>query len=75
MNYLGVGASPGTVPVYHSTDPKVLDRRVRVAELVLRCLILGLGILAAMLVGTDSEVHEIFSIQKKATFKDMKALV
>ncbi|KAI4298796.1 hypothetical protein L6164_032313 [Bauhinia variegata] len=75
MSYLGVGVSPGTVPVYHSTNLKALDRRVRIVELVLRCVILGLGLLAAVLVGTDTQVKEIFSIQKKAKFTDMKALV
>ena len=75
MSYLGVGVSPGTVPVYHSTNLKVLDRRVRIAELVLRCVILGLGVLATVLVGTDTQVKEIFSFQKKAKFTDMKALV
>lgn len=75
MSYLGVGVSPGTVPVYHNTNLKVLDRRIRITELVLRCVILGLGVLAAVLIGTDSQVREIFSIQKKAKFTDMKALV
>ena len=75
MSYLGVGVSPGTVPVYHSTNLKVLDRRIKIAELVLRCVILGLGVLAAVLVGTDSQVKEFFSFQKKAKFTDMKALV
>ncbi|OIW13855.1 hypothetical protein TanjilG_31744 [Lupinus angustifolius] len=73
MNYLGVGISPGTVPVYHNT--KVLDRRIRITELVLRCVILALGVLAAVLIGTDSQVREIFSFQKKAKFTDMKTLV
>lgn len=75
MNYLGVGVSPGNVPVYHGTNLKVVDRRVRLAELVLRCVICGLGILAAVLVGTDTQVKVIFTIQKKAKFTDMKALV
>ncbi|XWS15461.1 hypothetical protein CRYUN_Cryun34aG0002800 [Craigia yunnanensis] len=75
MNYLGVGVSPGNVPVYHGTNLKVIDRRVRVAELVLRCVICGLSVLAAVLVGTDTQVKEIFSIQKKARFTDMKAIV
>lgn len=74
-SYLGVGISPGTVPVNHSTNVKVFDRRIRITELVLRCVILGLGVLAAVLVGTDSQVKEFFSIQKKAKFTDMKALV
>ncbi|GMI72668.1 CASP-like protein 2B2 [Hibiscus trionum] len=75
MSYLGVGVSPGNVPVYHGTNLKVIDRRVRLTELVLRCLICGLSVLAAVLVGTDTEVKEIFTIQKKARFTDMKALV
>lgn len=74
-SYLGVGVSPGTVPVYHGSNLKVIDRRVRLAELILRCLICGLSILSAVLIGTDSQVREIFSIQKKAKFTDMKALV
>lgn len=75
MSYLGVGVGPGNVPVYHESNLKVVDRRVRIAELVLRCLICGLGVLAAVLVGSDTQVKEIFSIQKKAKFTDMKALV
>lgn len=75
MSYLGVGVSPGSVPVYHGTVMKVVDRRIRLVELVLRCVICGLGVLAAVLVGTDTQVREIFSIQKKAKFTDMKALV
>ncbi|KHN40811.1 CASP-like protein [Glycine soja] len=74
-SYLGVGVSPGNVPVYHSTNVNVLDRRIKITELVLRCVILGLGVLAAVLVGTDSEVKEFFSFQKEAKFTDMKSLV
>ncbi|OIV91854.1 hypothetical protein TanjilG_17846 [Lupinus angustifolius] len=73
MSYLGVGVSPGIVPVYHNT--KVFDKRIRITELVLRFLILGLGVLAVVLIVTDSQVKEIFSFQKKAKFTDMKALV
>ncbi|KAK6932845.1 Casparian strip membrane protein domain [Dillenia turbinata] len=75
MSYLGVGVSPGNVPVNHGTILRVIDRRVRLAELVLRCLICLFGVLAAVLVGTDAEVKEIFSIRKKAQFTNMKALV
>ncbi|XP_057499354.1 CASP-like protein 2B1 [Actinidia eriantha] len=75
MSYLGVGVSPGNVPVYHGSNIKVVDRRVRITELVLRCLICSLGLVAAVLVGSDTQVKEIFSIQKKAKFTDMKALV
>ncbi|XP_042516475.1 CASP-like protein 2B1 [Macadamia integrifolia] len=72
---IGVGVSPGNVIVYHGSNLKGVDRRVRVAELVLRCIICGLGVLAAALVASDTQVREIFSIQKKAKFTDMKALV
>ncbi|XP_061339855.1 CASP-like protein 2B1 [Gastrolobium bilobum] len=75
MSYLSVGVSPGTVPVYHSSNLKVLDRRVRIAELVLRFVTLGLGVLATVLVCTDTQVKEFFSFQKRAKFTDMKALV
>ncbi|XP_065853752.1 CASP-like protein 2B2 [Euphorbia lathyris] len=75
MSYLGVGISPGNVPVYHGSDLKVIDRRVRLAELILRCLICGLGVASAVLIATDTQVREIFSIQKEARYTDMKALV
>ncbi|KAI3718602.1 hypothetical protein L6452_19480 [Arctium lappa] len=75
MSYLGVGVSPGNVPVYHGTDLKVVDQRVRLAELILRAVICVLALVAVVLVATDSQVQEIFTIQKKAKFTDMKALV
>lgn len=75
MSYLGVGVSPGNVPVYHGSNLKVIDRSVRIAELVLRCMITGLAILSAALIGSDTQVKEIFSIQKRARFTDMKALM
>ncbi|MED6212363.1 hypothetical protein PIB30_082533 [Stylosanthes scabra] len=75
MSYLGVGVSPGTVPVYHSTSLKLLDKRIKIAEMVLRFMILGLGVLAVVLIGTDSQVRVFFSFQKKAKFTDDKALV
>lgn len=75
MNYLGVGVSPGNVPVSHGSNLRVIDRRVRIAELILRCVICGLAIVAAVLIGTDTQVKEIFTIRKKAKFTDMKALV
>ncbi|KAF8414240.1 hypothetical protein HHK36_002240 [Tetracentron sinense] len=71
----GVGVSPGNVAVYHGSNLMVVDRRVRVVEVVLRGVICGLGVVAAVLVGFDTQVKEIFSIQKKAKFTDMKALV
>ncbi|KAH6775903.1 hypothetical protein C2S52_013464, partial [Perilla frutescens var. hirtella] len=73
MSYLGVGVSPGNVPVY--SNLKVCDKRVRLVELVLRCLICAFAVISAVLVGTDAQVKEIFTIRKKAKFTDMKALV
>lgn len=75
MSYVGVGVSPGNVAVYHSSKLKVIDRRVRIAEVVLRCVICAFAILAALLVGTDTQVKEIFTIRKEAKFTDMKALM
>lgn len=75
MSYLGVGVSPGTVPVYHGSNLKVVDRRVRIIEVVLRCVVCGLAVLAAVRIGTDTQVKEIFTIRKEANFTQMKALV
>lgn len=75
MSYLGLGVSPGTVPVYHGTKLRVLDRRVRITELALRGVSLSLGVLAIVLVVTDTQTREFFTIQKKAKFTDMKASV
>lgn len=75
MSYLGVGVSPGNVPVHHGSDLKVFDRKVRLGELILRCVICVLALLAAVLIASDTQVKKIFSIQKKAQFTDMKALV
>ncbi|KAL5708135.1 hypothetical protein ACHQM5_018963 [Ranunculus cassubicifolius] len=56
MNTGGVlGVSPGNVPVYHGSNMKAVDRRLRILEVVLRCVICGLGALAAVLVGTDKQ--------------------
>uniref|UniRef100_A0A1D1ZJP7 CASP-like protein n=1 Tax=Anthurium amnicola TaxID=1678845 RepID=A0A1D1ZJP7_9ARAE len=72
----GVGVSPKNVPVlYRGGNMKVVDKRVKVAEVVLRCLICCLGVVAAALVGTDKQVKRFFSVEKKARFTDMKALV
>ncbi|XLS74212.1 hypothetical protein HN51_031077, partial [Arachis hypogaea] len=64
MSYLGVGVSPGTAPMYHSTNLKLLDKRIKIAELVLSCSY-----------GTDSQVKVFFSFEKEAKFTDVKALV
>lgn len=70
-----LGISPGNVPVYHGSRVKVVDRRLKIAEVVLRCLIIGLGVLTAALIGSDTQVRRIFTVEKKAKFTDMKALV
>nr|XP_043636821.1 CASP-like protein 2B1 [Erigeron canadensis]XP_043636822.1 CASP-like protein 2B1 [Erigeron canadensis] len=73
MSYSSVGVSPGNG---NAGDTKlVVDRRLRVAELILRSAIFGLALVAALLVATDIQVKEIFTIQKKAKFTDMKSLV
>jgi len=74
MSYLGVGVSPGNVPG-STTKMKLIDRKVRITELILRCLVCVLALVAAILIATDVQVREIFMIQKKAKFTDMKALV
>ncbi|KAG1342160.1 CASP-like protein 2B1 [Cocos nucifera] len=72
----GVGVSPGNVPVYYGGGHlKAVERRVKVVEVVLRWVIFGLGVLAAALVASDTQVTTIFSLEKKAKFTDMKALV
>ncbi|KAH9618313.1 hypothetical protein KSS87_000830 [Heliosperma pusillum] len=65
-------SSPGIVAVYHA---RVGEKRVKMAELVIRILILGLGVVAAVLIVSNTELQLIFSITKKAKFTDMKALV
>ncbi|XP_057731709.1 CASP-like protein 2B1 isoform X2 [Arachis stenosperma] len=54
---------------------KLLDKRIKIPELVLRFMILGLGVVAAVLIGTDSQVKVVFSFEKEAEFTDVKALV
>lgn len=75
MSYLGIGVSPGDVPVHHGNNLKVIEKRVRITELILRCLNLGLAVVGAVLIGTDSQVKVIFSVKKEAKFTDMKVLV
>lgn len=75
MSYLGVGVSPGNVPVYHGTDLRTVDRKLRLAELILRSVVCVLALASVLLIAIDSQVQEIFTIKKKAKFTDMKALV
>jgi len=72
---LGLGVSLGNVPMYHGTKLKVLDRKVRITELMLKCVSRSLRVVAIVLMVIDSQVKEFFSFQKKAKLTDMKALV
>lgn len=72
MSFLGVGISPGNVA---GAKMKLIDRKVRLTELILRCSVCALALIAALLIATDVEVKEIFTIRKKAKYTDMKALV
>ncbi|PKA58200.1 CASP-like protein [Apostasia shenzhenica] len=54
---------------------RAAERRLRAGELALRIAVLGLGLTAAALVGSDSQVRRIFSLEKRARFTDMKVLV
>ncbi|KAL8137269.1 hypothetical protein V2J09_003270 [Rumex salicifolius] len=65
------------VPVNHSRPKKpiVFEKRLRLAELILRVSICGSSALAALIVATDSQVREIFSVQEKATYRVMKSFV
>lgn len=70
------GVSPGTVPVYYGGgELRAMERRLKVAELVLRCATTVFGVLTAALTGSNAQTREFFSLQRKARFTDMKALV
>ncbi|XP_074579175.1 CASP-like protein 2B2 [Curcuma longa] len=70
------GVSPGTVAVYYAGgELRAVERRLKAAELVLRCAITLFGVLTAALIGSNTQTREFFSVEKKAKFTDMKALV
>ncbi|CAH2078884.1 unnamed protein product [Thlaspi arvense] len=75
MSYLGVGVSPGNITVYHGGKMKLIDRRLRLTELLLRCSVTVLALIALIVVVTDTQVKHIFTIEKTAKYTDMKALV
>ncbi|KAL1194682.1 CASP-like protein 2B1 [Cardamine amara subsp. amara] len=54
---------------------KLIDRRLRPTELLLRCSISVLALLSLILIVTDTQVKTIFTIEKRAKYTDMKALV
>lgn len=72
-NVVGMGLSPGNVPVNHGVHLK--NVRVRATELLLRLGVCVLGLLAVTLIVTDSQVREFFTMRKKAKFTSMKSLV
>jgi hypothetical protein len=70
------GVSPGNVPVcYYGRVPVALERRVRAAEVFMRCAACGFAVLAAALLSTDRQSRVFFSIQKVARYTDMQSLV
>ncbi|KAK8446585.1 hypothetical protein SEVIR_9G509900v4 [Setaria viridis] len=73
------GVSPGNVPVCYygpaGRVPAALERRVRAAELFLRCATCGLAVLAAALLGADRQTRIFFSMEKEARYSDMQSLV
>ncbi|XP_009136766.1 CASP-like protein 2B1 [Brassica rapa] len=75
MSYSGVGSSPGNVAVSHGGKMKLIDRRLKLTELLLRCSATALALLALILIVTNTQVKQIFTIEKRAKYTDMKALV
>ncbi|CAG7888059.1 hypothetical protein HID58_001898 [Brassica napus] len=75
MSFLGVGISPGNVAVYHGGKMKLIDRRLRLTELLLRCSVTALAFLGLILIVTDTQVKQIFTIEKRAKYTNMKSLV
>ncbi|KAL0921725.1 hypothetical protein M5K25_008826 [Dendrobium thyrsiflorum] len=65
------------VQIYYSVKGKTmaLERKLRVGEMVLRLVVLGLGVTAVALLVSASQVRTFFSLEKKARFSDMKVLV
>ena len=54
---------------------KVVDRRLRLTELLLRCSVTALAFLGLILIVTDTQVKKIFTIEKRAKYTNMKSLV
>ncbi|KAJ4912392.1 CASP-like protein 2B1 [Raphanus sativus] len=76
MSYLGVGISPGNVAVYHGGGKmKLIDRKLRQTELLLRCSVTALALLGLIMIVTDTQVKQIFTIEKRAKYTNMKSLV
>uniref|UniRef100_A0A0A9CRF0 CASP-like protein n=1 Tax=Arundo donax TaxID=35708 RepID=A0A0A9CRF0_ARUDO len=73
------GVSPGNVPVCYygpaGRVPASLERRLRAAEVFMRCAAFGLAVLAAALLGVDRQTRVFFSVEKVARYTDMRSLV
>ena len=54
---------------------KLIDRKLKLTELLLRCSATALALLALILIVTNTQVKQIFTIEKRAKYTDMKALV
>ncbi|XP_047317690.1 CASP-like protein 2B1 [Impatiens glandulifera] len=70
-----IGAAGAGAAEDNSGKFKEIDGRVRIAELVLRFGICATAIVAFVLIMTDTQVREFFTIQKTAKFSDMKSLI
>ncbi|CAF2231962.1 CASP-like protein 2B1 [Brassica rapa] len=75
MSYLGIGISPGNVASYHGGKMKLIDQRLRLTEVLLRCSVSVFALLALILMVTDTQVKRIFVVEKRAKYTDMKSLV
>ncbi|KAJ3674010.1 hypothetical protein LUZ60_006002 [Juncus effusus] len=60
---------------YEEEKMRAMERKVKLGEITLRCAAFAFGVIAVCLIGSDSEVQKFFSIDKKARFTNMKALV
>ena len=54
---------------------KLIERKLKRTEVLLRCSATALALLALILIVTDTQVKKIFTIEKRAKYTDMKALV
>lgn len=52
-----------------------VEKRLKIGEVILRFAMIALALVAAVRVGTDTQTRTIFTIEKKAKYSDMKALV
>lgn len=53
----------------------VVEKWLKILEVFLRFVMFALALVAAIRVGTDTQTRTIFTIEKKAKFTDVKALV